>query len=137
MAPTILYPLLLAAAPVSAPAMPAPVDRASGEHYVWGDVNDGWHLVKRPDLSVIEEQIAPGAREVRHLHAKARQFFYVLSGMLTMEADGRVVTVTAGQGIEIPPGTPHQARNDSTAPLVILVTSAPPSHGDRVAAPLP
>lgn len=78
--------LIAAAASVAAPS---PVQKDGAEHYVWGEVNDGWHLVKRDDLSVIEERIQPGAAEVRHYHQKARQFFYVLAGELTMEAGGR------------------------------------------------
>ena len=135
-----LLPLLLATTPAPAPAPappPVPVERANAEHYVWGGVNDGWHLVKQDGMSVIQERIAPGAREVRHYHERARQFFYVLAGELTMEVGGTVHLLRAGQGIEIPPGTPHQARNDSAAPVDILVNSTPKSHGDRVESPLP
>ncbi|MEC3911067.1 cupin domain-containing protein [Sphingobium sp. CR2-8] len=130
--------ILIAAASVATPApLPAPVEKAGAEHYVWGGVNDGWHLVKRDDLSVIEERILPGSSEVRHYHARARQFFYVLSGELTMEAAGQTHKLMAGQGIEIAPGVPHQAQNRSDKPVEILVTSSPKSHGDRVEAPLP
>jgi mannose-6-phosphate isomerase-like protein (cupin superfamily) len=38
----------------------------------------------------------------------------------------------AGQGIEAPPKTPHQFRNESNAEVVFLVISAPKAHGDRV-----
>ncbi|SEJ63947.1 Mannose-6-phosphate isomerase, cupin superfamily [Sphingobium sp. AP50] len=128
--------LILAAAAQPAPA-PVVVQREGAEHYVWGGVNDGWHLVKRDDLSVIQERIQPSAAEARHYHEKARQFFYVLAGELTMEADGVTHRLSAGQGIEIAPGVPHQAQNQSNAPVDILVTSTPKSHGDRVEAPLP
>ncbi|MES2158279.1 MAG: cupin domain-containing protein [Pseudomonadota bacterium] len=124
--------LLLAAAA----QQPVPIDRATGEHYVWGEVNDGWHLVKRDDMSVITERIAPGASEVRHLHARARQFFYVLAGELTMEVGGTTHVLHAGQGIEIAPGIAHQAQNRSAAPVDIIVNSTPKGHGDRVEAPL-
>ncbi len=30
------------------------VDTLSAEHYLWGNGCDGWHLLKRDDLSVIE-----------------------------------------------------------------------------------
>lgn len=73
----LLLPLLLATAP-DAPI--APIDKANAEHYVWGGSNDGWHLVKRDEMSVIQERIVPGGAEVRHYHQRARQFFYVLSG---------------------------------------------------------
>lgn len=114
---------------------PAPVQQEGAEHYVWGEVNDGWHLVKHDDLSVIRERIQPGASEVRHYHVRARQFFYVLAGELTMEVGGQMHRLLVGQGIEIPPGIAHQAQNRSRAPVEILVTSAPKSHGDRVEAP--
>lgn len=131
---------LLATACATVPATDAPIhaiDRSSADHYVWGGVNDGWHLAKQPGLSVIEERIAPGASEIRHYHRRARQFFYVLSGELTMEVDGQMVVLATRKGIEIPPGTPHKAQNRSAAPVEILVTSIPPSHGDRVEALLP
>ncbi|WP_311269613.1 cupin domain-containing protein [Sphingobium sp. WCS2017Hpa-17] len=128
--------LILIAAAASAAPLPSPVQKDGAEHYVWGGVNDGWHLVKRDDLSVIEERIQPGAAEVRHYHEKARQFFYVLAGELTMEAAGQTHRLTSGQGIEIAPGVPHQAQNRSASPVKILVTSTPKSHGDRVEAPL-
>ena len=35
-------------------------------------------MLNRPELSVIQERVPPGDRERRHLHSKARQFFYVL-----------------------------------------------------------
>lgn len=68
---------LLATACATVPATDAPIhaiDRSSADHYVWGGVNDGWHLAKQPGLSVIEERIAPGASEIRHYHRRARQF---------------------------------------------------------------
>jgi mannose-6-phosphate isomerase-like protein (cupin superfamily) len=117
------------------PAKPAIVDLGSAEHYVWGEVNDGWYLVNRADLSVIRERMPGGARETPHFHRKARQFFQVLRGTLTVRIDGVDTRVGEGQGIEIPPGTPHQAINAGRAPIEFLVVSAPNSHGDRVDVP--
>lgn len=110
---------------------PMPIDRTSAEHYVWGGVCDGWRLVNGTSLSVIEERMPPAAREKRHYHTRARQFFYVLSGTLTMERDGDMITMAAGHGLEIAPGTPHQARNDGATDVVFLVISAPTTAGDR------
>jgi mannose-6-phosphate isomerase-like protein (cupin superfamily) len=111
------------------------IGRDVAEHYTWGDGCDGWHLVKRADLSVIHERMPAGASEVRHYHRAARQFFFVLSGVLTLELEGRAETLVAQHGLEIPPGTAHRARNASPEPVEFLVVSMPPSHGDRVAAP--
>jgi mannose-6-phosphate isomerase-like protein (cupin superfamily) len=65
---------------------------------------------------------------------KARQFFYVLDGELTIEMDGREMVLGADQGVEIAPGVAHQACNRSASGVHLLVTSVPPSHGDRVGA---
>jgi mannose-6-phosphate isomerase-like protein (cupin superfamily) len=108
------------------------VDTQTAQHYVWGENCDGWILSPSPDLMVIEERMPPQTAEVRHYHTKARQFFYVLSGTLTMELNGEPHTIPARAGIEIPPTTPHQARNDGAEDVFFLVISSPTTRGDRV-----
>jgi mannose-6-phosphate isomerase-like protein (cupin superfamily) len=103
----------------------------NAEHYHWGGDCDGWHLLKGDDLSVIQERMPPGRFELKHLHRKARQFFYILSGEATMVVGDEAVKLTANQAIEIAPGAAHQFRNDSNEDVVFLVISAPKSHGDR------
>jgi mannose-6-phosphate isomerase-like protein (cupin superfamily) len=114
--------------------MSEPVQAAIENHYTWGEVCDGWHLLRDPDLSVIEERMPPGAQEKRHFHGRSRQFFYVLTGELTMEVAGRHHLLTAGHGLEISPGEPHQALNRAEREVRFLVISHPPSHEDRVLA---
>ncbi len=109
-----------------------PVSIDNAEHFVWGEGCDGWHLVKSPVLSVIQERVPSNCYEVRHLHQKSEQFFYVLSGVATLEVDGVVHMLTEGQGLHVPANVPHQLKNDSSSDLVFVVTSTPPSHGDRV-----
>jgi len=104
---------------------------ASAPHYTWGDQCDGYHLLRTPTLSIIEERMPPATAERRHLHTHARQFFYVLAGELTFELAGELILLHPNEGIEVPPGTPHQAFNHSPADVRFLVTSQPPSHGDR------
>jgi mannose-6-phosphate isomerase-like protein (cupin superfamily) len=117
--------------------MPAKViSTANAEHYKWGGPNnndsDGWYLVRTPELNIIEELMPPGASEARHHHERARQFFFVLEGELTMEIEYHDFIVHQGEGIEIAPGQKHQAMNRGKMPLRIMVTSQPPSHGDRI-----
>jgi mannose-6-phosphate isomerase-like protein (cupin superfamily) len=109
----------------------SPVGVDTAEQYRWGGVSDGWHLLRRDDLSVIRERVPPGGREVRHRHVHSRQFFYVLDGIAVLEIDGVRHTLGAGQGIHIPPGASHQFRNESEADVHFLVVSAPKAHGDR------
>ncbi|GGY47512.1 hypothetical protein GCM10011297_20390 [Bacterioplanes sanyensis] len=108
--------------------------RKTAEHYHWGDGCDGWHLVKSPNLSVIQERLPAGKAEVRHYHQKAEQFFFVLEGEATLEVNGEAITLTPQQGVHVPAGVAHQMKNLSQEDVVFLVTSTPPSHGDRVVA---
>ena len=107
----------------------------TAEHYTWGGVCDGWHLLKDPTLSVIQERVPPGASETSHFHSQARQFFYVLSGTATMEFEHEAVTFAAGQGLHVPPGTRHRFANRSDADVVFLVISSPTTAGDRTNLP--
>ena len=103
------------------------VSKATADHYTWGGDCDGWHLVRAPGLSM-----PPDRAEVRHHHTRARQFFFVLVGRLTIEAGGVIHDVSAGEGLEMPPLVPHQAINRSSADVEFLVISEPPAQGDRV-----
>lgn len=117
--------------------MNGPISRATAEHYSWGADCDGWHLVRTDSLSVIEERMPSGTAEVRHRHHHARQFFYVLEGVLTIECDGTLHRLVTGQGVDVAPGVVHEVRNDSRDAVRFIVVSQPPSHGDREIAPRP
>ena len=104
----------------------------NAEHYVWGEISDGWHLLKRDDMSIIQERVPAGGAEVMHYHNRARQFFYILDGEGTMIIEDRLVILRKGQGIEIPPQTRHQFRNQSNTEVHFLVISIPTTRGDRV-----
>jgi RimJ/RimL family protein N-acetyltransferase/mannose-6-phosphate isomerase-like protein (cupin superfamily) len=108
-----------------------PISRDSAEHYVWGDVCDGWRLVRSEGLSVIEERMPSGTAERRHAHRRAQQFFYVLSGELTLEVNGLETVLAPGSGLRVLPGQPHQVFNRAQRDAHFLVVSQPPSHGDR------
>lgn len=112
------------------------ISKDTAVHYTWGGRNasdcDGWHLVKAPNLSVIEERMPPGTSETTHFHVHAQQFFFVLEGALTLEVDGQPFVIRAGEGLQIGAGQRHQALNDGPTPVRMIVISQPPSHGDRV-----
>jgi mannose-6-phosphate isomerase-like protein (cupin superfamily) len=108
------------------------ISKHTAEHYIWGEVCDGWHLVKHEELSVIHERMPSGTAEVRHYHQKSRQFFFVLSGTATLEVDGRREIIRSLEGVEIPPGVPHQMLNESENDVEFLVISHPTSKGDRI-----
>jgi len=108
------------------------ISRATAEHYSWGKNCEGWHLVKDAALSVIEEQMPPSSSEVLHSHRSAQQFFFMLSGEVTMEVEHDEVQLQAGEGLHIPPRVRHRICNRSQESARFLVISQPPSRGDRV-----
>jgi mannose-6-phosphate isomerase-like protein (cupin superfamily) len=111
------------------------ISRENAPHYTWGAMCDGWRLLDRSELSVIHERVPPGAGEVEHLHHKARQFFWILSGEATLESPTRAVSLKAGQGVEVPANVKHRFVNHGTTEVHFLVISAPSTRGDRVNSP--
>jgi mannose-6-phosphate isomerase-like protein (cupin superfamily) len=108
------------------------ISTENAEHYIWGEICDGWHLLKRDDMSVIQERVPAGAAEVMHYHETARQFFYVLEGEGRMVFEDQEVILEKGQGIEIEPMLKHQFKNNSQTDVHFLVISVPSTHGDRI-----
>lgn len=106
-------------------------DIATSERYQWGAGSEGWHLLNRADLSVIQERVPSGDRERRHFHSVSRQFFYILQGAAVLEVEGSRFELRAGQGLEVPPNARHQFENESGESVTFLVVSCPHAHGDR------
>ncbi|WP_400245830.1 cupin domain-containing protein [Niallia sp. JL1B1071] len=107
------------------------ISKQHAEHYIWGGICDGWHLIKNKELSVIHERMPCNTSEVRHFHEQARQFFFVLSGIATLEVNGERIILNPQEGVEIAPLIPHQMINDSSEDVEFLVISQPTSKGDR------
>jgi mannose-6-phosphate isomerase-like protein (cupin superfamily) len=105
-------------------------NRHTTEHYRWG-ASDAWRLLDRPDLTVIQERMPPGASEVNHIHHRARQLFYVIEGQIQIELTDAVLTLESGDAAEIAPELAHRVRNVSSAEASLLVISAPSTAGDR------
>ena len=104
----------------------------NAEHYLWGGSCDGWHLLKRADMSIIQERVPPGSAEAMHYHERARQFFYILDGEASMVFEDHEVILQKGQGLEITPMTKHQFKNTSQRDVGFLVISVPTTRGDRI-----
>ena len=103
-------------------------------HYDWGEGNDGWHLLQSESLSIIQERVPPGGAETRHYHRRAEQFFFVLSGVVTIEVNGELQELATQQGLHVPAGALHGLSNRGQTDCWFIVVSTPPSHGDRVPA---
>lgn len=86
---------------------------------------DVFHLLDRPDLSVVEQVLAPGSAGEPHRHRRSRQFFYALEGTACLVVGRQELQVGAGAGVEVPPGVRHQVRNDGQQQVRLLVVSSP------------
>lgn len=109
---------------------------ADAGHCRWGQDGDGWHLLAGDDLSVIAQRMPPGMAELRHRHARARQFFDVFAIEAALEMEGMTHRQIEGQSLHVPRGAAHQIRNDGDADVRFLVVSVPRTQGGRMRAPL-
>ena len=77
----------------------------------------------------------PGTSEERHKHSRVRQFFFVLSGTLTLELEDELKDIQyvlgVHQGLQVPPGQMHQARNEHQKDAEFLVISDGITREDR------
>ena len=108
------------------------IDSKQVKNVKWGQGCDSWALLRCPTLSVVQKQVPPGCSEVAHYHARAHQFFFVLSGKLALEVDGITHEVGPQQGLSVPPGVTHLLRNRGEQSVLYLLISSPNSQGDRV-----
>ncbi|RIX53701.1 cupin domain-containing protein [Paenibacillus nanensis] len=109
------------------------ISKKNAEHYVWGQQCDGWRLVNEAGQSIIHERMPAGTSEMRHYHVFAKQFFFVLSGVMTIEVNGELHTLSMHEGIEVKAKQPHQVFNRSNEEIEFLVISQPNTKGDRIA----
>ncbi len=108
------------------------INNTNAEHYKWGQICQGWHLLKNDNLSVIRELVPPGGKENDHYHKHSRQLFFILEGEASIDFSGEIIELKKYDSIEIQPGTDHRLFNKSSLNLEFLVISQPPSHGDRI-----
>jgi mannose-6-phosphate isomerase-like protein (cupin superfamily) len=107
------------------------INKDSSQEYSWGDRCKGWHLLNSARLSIIQEIMPQGTKEVRHCHRKAQQFFFVLKGEASFVVNGEIFRIREHEGIHIPPQVYHQISNATGEDLEFIVISEPHAHGDR------
>lgn len=63
--------------------LPTPIDSSTADHYTWGNICDGWHLLKSPELSVIQEHVPAGVPHRFANHSAEGVSFLVISSPST------------------------------------------------------
>lgn len=108
-----------------------PVVADQQNFYSWGDGCAGWRLLDLDHFQVRQEAMPPGTAEEPHMHRLAHQFFYVLSGHMTIITPEGRVRLAPGQGLHVPAGLAHWVRNEDPSELTFILSSAPGTAGDR------
>jgi quercetin dioxygenase-like cupin family protein len=79
----------------------------------------------RPELSLIEFEVKPGARVQPHFHKEHSDSFFVLEGELEIHVGDEVVSAVPGMYVLAPPGVVHFFRNVSDEPARALNLHTP------------
>ena len=102
------------------------------KHYQWGTSCDGWELLNAENFSVKQERIPGGASEQIHFHEKSSQFFFILSGVATVEIEGKTFELKALEGIAIHALQKHRILNKENVDLEFILCSQPAVGSDRI-----
>ena len=69
--------------------------------------------------------VAPGGGPPPHIHRREEEGFYVLSGEIMFEVDGRVLSGAGGAFAQLPIGSRHRFYNPSNLPAEMIIMIAP------------
>ena len=72
-----------------------------------------------------EAIVPPGGGPPPHVHSREEEGFYILEGEITFLIGEQRVVATAGMFANMPVGTPHSFRNESSKPAKMLISVAP------------
>src|SRR6516162_9232290 len=75
--------------------------------------------------ALFEAVVPPGGGPPPHVHSKEEEGFYVLEGETTFTVNGERVVATAGTFANMPVGTLHSFKNESSKPTRMLISVAP------------
>jgi quercetin dioxygenase-like cupin family protein len=75
--------------------------------------------------AIWEAVVPPGGGPPPHVHSREEEGFYILEGEITLQVGGERIVATAGMFANLPVGTPHSFKNESSRPAKILISVAP------------
>jgi mannose-6-phosphate isomerase-like protein (cupin superfamily) len=113
---------------VMATRMPTVKDPSEGRTVaVVGDVYRFLATGEETDgkYALFEAIVPPGGGPPPHVHSREEEGFFILEGEITFTIDGKRLVATAGIFANMPVGTPHSFRNESSRPAKMLISVAP------------
>ncbi len=72
-----------------------------------------------------EAIVPPGGGPPPHVHSREEESFYILEGEITFMIGDERVVATAGMFANMPVGTPHSFKNESSKTAKMLISVAP------------
>jgi mannose-6-phosphate isomerase-like protein (cupin superfamily) len=72
-----------------------------------------------------EALVPPGGGPPPHVHSREEEGFYILEGEITFTIGGQRLVAGAGMFTNMPVGTPHSFKNESSKPAKMLISVAP------------
>jgi quercetin dioxygenase-like cupin family protein len=72
-----------------------------------------------------EAIVPPGGGPPPHVHSREEEGFYVLEGEITLTIGDKCLVASAGMFANMPVGTPHSFKNESSKPAKMLISIAP------------
>lgn len=107
-----------------------PTIRTSSEGRTIAVVGDVYRFLATGDdtnckYALFEAIVPPGGGPPPHVHSREEEGFYILEGEITFTIDGKPLVATAGMFANMPVGTPHSFKNESSRPAKMLISVAP------------
>jgi quercetin dioxygenase-like cupin family protein len=72
-----------------------------------------------------EAIVPPGGGPPPHVHSREEEGFYVIDGEITLTIGDKRLVARAGMFANMPVGTPHSFKNESSKPAKMLISIAP------------
>jgi mannose-6-phosphate isomerase-like protein (cupin superfamily) len=75
--------------------------------------------------AIWEAVVPPGGGPPPHVHSREEEGFYILEDEVTLHVGDEQIVVKAGTFANMPVGTPHSFKNESSRPAKMLISIAP------------
>ena len=108
----------------------APVLRTPGEGRVISVVGDVYRFLATGaetdgKYATFEAVVPPSGGPPPHTHSREEESFYILEGEITFTVNGEKIVAKAGTFANMPVGTPHSFKNESSQSAKMLISVAP------------
>ena len=107
-----------------------PTIRTSAEGRTLAVLGDVYHFLSTGEdtngkYALWEAIVPPGGGPPPHVHSREEEGFYILEGEITFQVGDERILAKAGTFANMPVGTPHSFKNESSHPAKMLIWVAP------------